>query len=142
MKLSLLLAVTCVAMVLHAASQSSSDTGRVSPMSYELYSWQESNGSWSFCVLVSPSGVNISAEQVFNKESLLSGVKALKQKISELPAGATVFWPDRILSSLGQKAKTSEKLNYPRSETIRDIRRYAEAHKIKVEILSSQGKPE
>jgi hypothetical protein len=111
-------------------------------MSYELYSWQESNGSWNFCVLASPSGVNVSAEQVFNKKFLLSGVKELKRKISELPVGATMFWPDRILLSTGQKAKESEKLSYPPSETIQDIRHYAEARKIKVEVVPAQQKQE
>jgi hypothetical protein len=141
MKQIFLLAVTCVAMVLYAASQSTADAG-VSPMSYELYSWQGSNGSWNFCVLASPSGVNISAEQVFNKKFLLSGVKELKRKISELPVGATIIWPDRILLSTGQKAKESEKLSYPPSETLQDIRHYAEARKIKVDVLSAQQKQE
>ena len=111
-------------------------------MSYELYSWRESNGSWNFCVLAIPSGVNVSAEQVFNKRFLLSGVKELKRKISGLPVGATIFWLDRISLSTGQKAKESEKLSYPPSETIQGIRRHAEAYKIKVEVLSGQQKQE
>jgi len=49
----------------------------------------------------SPSGPNISAEQVFNKEFLLSGVKELKQRISGLPVGATILWLDRITGGWG-----------------------------------------
>jgi hypothetical protein len=86
--------------------------------------------------------VNVSAEQVFNKRFLLSGVKELKRKISGLPVGATIFWPDRISLSTGQKSKESEKLSYPPSETIQGIRRHAEAYKIKVEVLSGQQKQE
>jgi hypothetical protein len=106
-------------------------------MFYELYSWQEPNGSWSFCVLASPGGVNLSAEQVFNKKFLLSGIKELKAKISGLPVGATVYWPNRI-SGRDQKATESKGFRYPPPEVIEDIRNFAESHKIKIEMPSGQ----
>ena len=62
--------------------------------------------------MASPSGPNISAEQVFNKKFLLNGVKELKQKISgltRLTAGATIFWLDR-LTDTSQEAKASKRL--------------------------------
>jgi hypothetical protein len=58
-------------------------------MGYELYSWRE-NGGWSFCVVPSPSGVNVSAEEVFNKKFLLSGVKDLKRKIWGQPSSGLI----------------------------------------------------
>jgi hypothetical protein len=99
-------------------------------MGYELYSWQQPNGSWSFSLLPSPSGVNVSAQEVFNMKFHLSGVKELKRKTSGLPAGATIYWLSRI-SGTDQKAKEGEKLSYPPSETFQDIRHYAEARKSK-----------
>jgi len=53
-------------------------------MGYELYSWQEPNGSWTFRLLPSPSGVNIRPEEVFNKKFLLHGVD-----IAGWPGGLT-----------------------------------------------------
>jgi hypothetical protein len=135
-----LILVACVAIAPYAASQSKNDSTQVASMNYELYSWQGSNGSWNFRVMVSPSGVNVSAEGVFDKKFVVKGVSQLKQKISGLPEGATIFWPDRISLSTGEKARESAKLSYPPAEIIKDIRRYAEAHKIKVEVPSGQQK--
>jgi hypothetical protein len=134
MKQTLLIVITCAAMNLYASQQRPSSAV---PMGYELYSWQQPNGSWSFSVLPSPSGVNVSAQEVFNKKFLLSGVKELKRKISGLPAGATIYWPNRIAGA-NQNAKEGDKLSYPPSETIQDIQHYAEARKIKVEMLSGE----
>ena len=121
-------------MALYASQQHPSSAV---PTGYELYSWQGPNGSWSFSLLPSPSGVNVSAQQVFDRKFLLSGVKELKRKISALPAGATIYWLNRI-SGTDQKPKESEKLSYPSSETVQDIKHYAETRKIKVEMLSGQ----
>lgn len=126
----------------HCANPQAAGTEQVAPMSYELYSWQESNGSWSFSVFPSPSGVNVSAAQVFDRKFLLSGVKELNGKISGLPMGATIFWVDRISSSSGEKVGEGKKLGYPPSQVIQDVRRCAEARKIKIEMLSDRRKQE
>jgi hypothetical protein len=104
--------------------------------SYELYSWQTSNGRWSFCILPSPSGVNLSAEQVFNRKFFLRGVTELKRKISGLPVGATIYWPNRI-SATNQKTAEQETLSYPPSEIVQEIRKYAEGRKIRIEMPPS-----
>jgi hypothetical protein len=44
--------------------------------------------------------------------------------------------------SSGEKANENKKLAYPPSEMIQDIRRCAEARKIKMEVLSGQKKQE
>jgi hypothetical protein len=133
MKQILLIVVVCATMSLYAQQRPSSGV----PMGYELYSWQEPNGSWSFSVLPSPSGVNIPAQEVFNKKSLLRGVKELKRKVSRLPEGATIYWLNR-LSGTDQNANQSHKLSYPPQTTMQDIQHYAEARKIKVEMLSGE----
>jgi|HubBroStandDraft_1064217.scaffolds.fasta_scaffold452995_2 hypothetical protein len=126
-------AVICIIMVLCAAARQADKPDRVVPMGYELYSWQQ-NGGWGFSVVPSPSGANVSAEEVFNKKFLLAGVKDLKRKISGLPRGATIFWVDRI----GGPTQNMEdrKLSYPPPAAVQDIKKYAESHKMKVEILS------
>jgi hypothetical protein len=134
MKRMALLAISCVAMALNASGQRPSNGAQlIQPMAYELYSWQESNGGWSFCVLASPSGPNVTVEQIFNKKFLLSGVKALKRNISGLPSGSTIFWLDRIVGA-GQGTKGDVRLKYPLSQTIQDIKHYAETREVKVEL--------
>jgi hypothetical protein len=92
----LLAALTCMAIAICSA-QSPEDHLRKAPMGYELYSWQEPKGSWNFCLLPSPSGVNIPADEVFNKKNLLRGVAGLNRAISRLPIGATIYWLDQLL---------------------------------------------
>jgi hypothetical protein len=140
MRQILILVVTFFALAYCANSQVPGGTGQIARMSYELYSWQESSGSWSFSLLASPSGVNVSAAQVFDTKFRLSGVKELNRKISGLPVGATIFWADRIPLSSGEKASENKKLGYPPSEMIQDVRRSAEARKIKIEVLSDRRK--
>ena len=77
---------------------------------YELYSWRQSDGIWRFSVLPSPSGVNLPADAVFEKKSVLIGIEKLKLKISELPAGSKVLWMDRIASAKSPKAPRSTTL--------------------------------
>ena len=137
MKQIMLFAIACMGIFIGALGQCQSNAGQTIPLGYELYSWQDSNGRWSFCLLASPSGVNISADQVFNKRFLLSGVKNLKRKISGLPEGATIYWLKRI-SATDQKAREDKKLKYPSSEILRDIIQYAQSRKITVEVLSEQ----
>jgi hypothetical protein len=131
-----LLAIGYMAMLLVASGQRSNGPQAV-PMGYELYSWKESGGNWTFSLLPSPSGVNVTPEEVFNKKFLLSGAQELKRKISGLPAESTIYWLNRT-SGTGKQGKGSKKLSYPSAETVKEIRAYAEAHKIKVELLSGE----
>jgi hypothetical protein len=107
-------------------------------MAYELYSWQDSSGRWSFCLLASPSGPNISAEQVFNKKFRLNSVKELKQKISALPAGATMVWLDRIMDT-SPETKASERLSYPPANIIKQVRQYADKCHVKVQMSGKES---
>jgi len=132
-----LLAISCVGAALCVLGQRAGDTGQITPTSYELYSWHQSNGGWAFCALPSPSGVYVTAEQVFNRKCLLRGVKELKREISRLPEGATIFWLDRILGT-DQSANYIKELSYPPVEAIQDIRRYAETRKINIELLPDE----
>lgn len=132
-----LLVISCLCMTVSVAAQGRGNAGQAVPMAYELYSWRQANGGWSFRVLASPSGPNVSSDQVFDKRFLLSGVKELKRKILGLPAGSTVFWLDRIIGAT-QESKESEKLGYPPSEMMEDIRHYAEMRKVNVELHSGQ----
>lgn len=126
----LLLTICCTGMALCASGQT--------PPAYELYSWQESNGRWSFCVLRSPSGVNISVDQVFDRRCLLSGVTELKRKLSRISARTTIFWLDGIVGE-DHKTKKSARLRLPPPEMIQDIRHYAEGHKIIVDMPTHES---
>jgi hypothetical protein len=102
-------------------------------MAYELYSWQEPNGGWSFSLLASPSGPNVTAEQIFNRKFFLNGVNGLKRKIAGLPSGTTVFWLDQTVGA-SQVAKGEARLKLPPLRTIQDIKHYAETREVKIEL--------
>lgn len=131
----LLFALTCIA-IAFCSAQVRNDSLRKPPMGYELYSWQEPTGSWNFCLLPSPSGVYIQAEEVFNKKFLLRGVKGLNREISKLPVGATIYWLDRILPETGPKPKTNESLRYPPANIIKQVKQYAETRHIEIQMMS------
>jgi hypothetical protein len=103
---------------------------------YELYSWPQSSGIWNFCLLPSPSGVNIHAEAIFNKKFRLTDLAQLKRKISELPTGARIIWMDGM-SSGETPTPQSRKLALPPSKTVEEVERYAGAHGVQMEIPSS-----
>ena len=104
-------------------------------MGYELYSWPESSDRWNFCIRLNTNS-EATVKQVFDKKTVLRGVAQLKRRISELPAGAKVFWVDRIPSGNGPKAKGSESLSYPRAELREEIRGYAKKHQVEVQVLN------
>jgi hypothetical protein len=132
-----LIVVTCFTMMLFCASRASGNAGQKTPMAYELYSWQDSSGGWNFSLLYNTSSEK-TVQQVFNKKTELRGVDQLKHRISELSAGAGISWVDRLPSGTGPKAKGSESLKYPPAEIMADVRRFAEAHNIKVFDQASQ----
>ena len=59
-----LLTISCMAMALYA--QQPTNVGRHKMMSYDLYSWQEPDGVWNFCVLPDTSREK-TVEEVFSK---------------------------------------------------------------------------
>jgi len=130
-----LLALSFLGMILAASGQPAPKGEQAVRMGYELHSWQQSNGRWNFSLLPSPSGVNVTTDEVFDKKFLLSGTKELKRKISDLPPDATIYWLNRT-SATEQQRNEVKKLRYPSTKVVQDIRNYAAAHKIKVELLS------
>jgi hypothetical protein len=111
--------------------------GNTHPQLYELYSWRQSDGIWSFSVLPSPSGVNTPADAIFNEKFVLRGVDKLKRKISKLPAGTKLLWMDRIASGQTSKAPGSATLMYPPAAVVEEVKQYAQKKHIEVEIVSA-----
>jgi hypothetical protein len=129
MKSTLLIAALLVTAILPGIAQNPD----ASPPSYELYSWAQVNGMWSFCLLPSPSGVNIPIETIFNKKFRLTGPDQLKQKISLLPTNTTILWMNGIASGQTPTAE-SKKLALPSAEIVEQVKRYAEKRGIHVQV--------
>jgi hypothetical protein len=100
---------------------------------YELYSWQGANGEWDSCVLYTTSSRK-TVKQIFDEKITLRGFDQLKRKLDTLPKGARVSWLRGIPSGPSPKPKGSERLGYPPTEQIQDIRRYAEGRNITIVI--------
>lgn len=98
---------------------------------YELYSWMDTKtGCWNFCILYNTSRQKTVAE-VFNKKAVLIGLVQIKRKISSMPKGSHVIWFDRL--TVGSvKVEGSQRLNYPPSEIVGEIKRFARTRHIEV----------
>jgi hypothetical protein len=137
MRRALSLLVLTLTAISVSIAQEPNGWARTPPQVYELYSWRQSDGIWSFSILPSPSGVNTPADAVFNENFVLHGVDKLKRKISELPAGTKLLWLDRIASSQSSKAPGATTLAYPPTSVIEQVKRYAQKKRVEVEILSA-----
>ena len=98
------------------------------PKLYELYSWQQPKGNWNFCLLPSPSGVNLPAETVFSEKCRSRGLSELKRKVSRLTAGSKILWMDRLSGGA-----TSEKLECPPRNIVDQVSRYSERGNLEME---------
>jgi len=103
---------------------------------YELYSWQEAGGSWNFCMLPSPSGVNVTTKQVFSPQCRIAGLRNLKKRVSELPEHAKVFWLDHVWNSdeRDERYAKGRKLRFPPSNVITDVEHEAEHHGVELQM--------
>jgi hypothetical protein len=134
MKSTLLIVALMAVAVSPGIAQHPDGLAHPEPRLYELYSWPQRNGIWNFCLLPSPSGVNIPVEAIFDKKLRLTGVGQLKQKISQLPIDTAILWMNGITS--GQTpTPESKKLALPPAETVEQVKRYAEKRGIHVQVL-------
>jgi hypothetical protein len=100
---------------------------------YELYSWRDTKGIWNFCILFGTNREKAS-EEIFRDATRLQGLDQLKQKVASLPAGAEIFWPNRIPSGNRPRAKSSESLAYPPSYIRQEVIAFAKKHGIDVQV--------
>jgi hypothetical protein len=97
---------------------------------YELYSWPSPQSGWNFCILHTTNREK-SVQEVFNEQTALHGLDALKREIFKLPKGSNIVWFDRLTWN-GVKVKGSEKLKYPPKEVVDEVRHYAERRLMKL----------
>jgi hypothetical protein len=79
--------------------------------------------------------VNLTAEQVLDKRFTLSGIKDLEEKMAELPTGSTITWVDQLMTGGGPDIKRKETFAYPPSKMIKEIKRCAELHNIRIDMV-------
>ncbi len=106
-------------------------------MNYELYSWQESKGNWEFSILPNLERYYV-IEEVLDKRRTIHGVDRLKLRLSQLPAGTTVYWLDRLSPDVEPKHKIRERFGYPPPDVVEEIQKYAGKRKIKIEVFGGQ----
>lgn len=100
------------------------------PPIYELYSWQETDGGWSFSLLPDTDRQK-TIEEVFHPGKALRGLARLERKIATLPRGSQLVWFDRLTIG-GVRVQGSDRLKYPREDTVAKVRLSARARDIEV----------
>lgn len=99
-------------------------------MNYEVYSWQESDGKWTFSLVGSPSGVYTSIETVFDKRFIVGDLDDLKRKLSTLPKGSSILWINGPVRGDEDRIK---KLKNPPPKLKEEIRQFSKEHGISLE---------
>ena len=100
---------------------------------YELYSCHQPGGNWNFCLLPSPSGPNVTPDQVFSRQCRVRGVSDLKKRILDLPSQSTILWLDRFTGT-GQRTGKSGTLSYPPPSIVGELKQAVKSHKMKLEL--------
>jgi hypothetical protein len=124
---ALVLVVCCVGLPIAAQPQSGEQKA---PLTYQLYSWEDTSSGWNFCVLHDTNRQKTVAK-VFSPKATLKGLDQLKRKLSEMPEGSRLVWFDRLTVG-GVKVKGSESLKYPPDEVVAQVRQYAQARNIEI----------
>src|SRR5438477_5471689 len=75
---------------------------------YELYSWRDSHGAWSFSIMGTTSRQK-APEEIFNEKEVIHGVDKLKRKISRLEPHSRLIWADKLTFN-GAIVKGTEQL--------------------------------
>ena len=98
---------------------------------YELYSWEE-YGQWHF-TLITGTNRTKTVEEITPKEDFISetgwveiqvvGVAEVKDVLSRLPQGESVFWCDEL--HVGQTTETNIDLQLPPEQIADAIEEYA-----------------
>ncbi|HEX9897455.1 MAG TPA: hypothetical protein VGA85_07365 [Dehalococcoidales bacterium] len=99
---------------------------------YELYSWLE-DSQWHF-TLITGTNRTKTLEEIISEEDFVSetgwvnvhvvGIDAIKTALSKLPQGESIFWCDEL--HIGQTTETNINMQLPPTETLNDIKEYAE----------------
>jgi hypothetical protein len=97
---------------------------------YELYSWRDNNGVWSFSVMGTTSRMK-TPEEIFSEKEAIHGVDNLKRKISRLVWPSRVVWVENLVYK-GEPIKGTERLAWPPKEIIKEVRRYAATRQVEV----------
>ena len=97
---------------------------------YELYSWPNPEGGWNFCLLPTTNREK-TVREVFNTQTTLHGMDALKREIFKRPRGSDLVWFDRLTWN-GAKITGSESLKYPAREIVLEVKHYAEMRGMKL----------
>ncbi len=89
---------------------------------YELYSWTDGI-DWKFSLL-SGTNRNKTPEEILRPRAPITGVQKLKDSLSKLAVGESVFWFN----------DGAEGLTYPPKETVAELKRFAAEKGVKLSV--------
>jgi hypothetical protein len=122
--------LVCVA-AMSLAAQERSQPGKIK---YELYSWREPSGRWTFGLLPAYTSAGTHPNVITHPSNALDGQQKLKRAIAALPRHSEIRWYDHALSTW-RDAQELHIIKYPPPEIIADIRNFCrmKGHKLFVE---------
>jgi hypothetical protein len=127
----LLVALICFCFVGSVFAMSDQDSNAGAEQTCELYSWQDAEGSWKFCLLPNKSN-RYTREDILAPDRLIDGVDALERAVAKLPRGSEIIWPP-------WSASPTEEKKYPSTQILSRIKDFAEKRHIKLTIFNDTG---
>jgi hypothetical protein len=109
------LAVVCSAAQIHPVP--------VEVKTYELYSWQDAKGTWTFGLFPAVSNAGLHPDYIMRPSNALTGPARLKQVIIKLPGGSEILWLDHAVG-MWKEAEGWKRIKFPPADVISDIRRF------------------
>jgi hypothetical protein len=100
---------------------------------YELYSWQDAKGIWTFGLFPGVSNAGLHPDYIMRQSSALTGLEKLKGAVAMLPVGSEILWLDHGVG-MWKKEKGWERIKFPPAEVIADIRKFCETKRYKLSI--------
>jgi hypothetical protein len=124
---------TLLSLCLLVASSAAETLNEKSPKqlaTYELYSWQDSKGSWNFALLPTTSRLK-TPEEIFDEKKAIRGVDKLKQRMSRLERPSRIVWIEKMVYE-GAPSKGTERLAWPPKTIIEEVKQYGVARRVEV----------
>ena len=114
---------------LSMCSQDKNERPHSVTITYELYSWRDSDGQWCFSILTMTDRAK-TAEDIFDKQETIHGVGKLKESISKMPRSTELVWMKNPWE--GTSVKGTESVAWPSAEVMNDVKRFAATKHVEV----------
>jgi len=123
MKIKIFTSVLLLVVFIITPTQAAKRPTEKAAKEFELYSWRNSDGVWSFA-LFPGTNQRKTKQEIKKKENRISSISELAKRFSSLPEGENVYWFNRDVAGF----------EFPDDSMITEIKLSAKTAKIKLHL--------